>query len=137
MTTMEEKLQTLAKAIGVNGAKTMHLCGEYWLILPERLTCWHKNLSFSPYNKMDDYRHILSELRCVVNHSLSENGDDYILTTNLAVKSVSDCDVYFSYNAIESGQDFVGTLRSATLDLLVEVLTAYANTADTAQSTKP
>jgi hypothetical protein len=137
MMTMEEKLQVLAKAVGVTNAKTMHLLGDYWLILPERLTCWHKNLSFNPYNKLDDYRHILSELRCVVNHSLSENGDDYILTTNLAVKSVSDCDVYFSYNAIESGQDFVGTLRGSVLDLLVEVLTASANTAGTVQSTKP
>ena len=137
MMTMGEKLQTLAKAIGVNGAKTMHLCGEYWLILPERLTGEHRNLSFCPYTKADDYRHVLEELRCATNYSLTDESDEYILTTNLMVRAISHCEVYYCETKIRDGEDFIKTVRGATLDLLVEVLTTSANTADTVQSTKP
>jgi hypothetical protein len=137
MMTMEEKLQTLAKAVGVNGAKTMHFLGECWLIMTEPLTSEHRTLSFSPYTMEQDYSYLLKELRCATNYSLTDELNEYILTTNLIVRAISHCEVYYCETRVLDSQDFVKTVRGATLDLLVEVLTTSANTTDAVQSTEP
>ena len=60
MMTMEEKLQTLAKAIGVNGAKYVCYNGVDYLILPEPLCKDSKSLCFNPYVSEPNYSILLS-----------------------------------------------------------------------------
>ena len=138
MMTMEEKLQTLAKAIGVNGAKYVSYDGDEYLLLPEPLMKPPlPSLIFNPYIDANEANFIMEELGCSLNYDINDYSELSAVCINMAVHSISLADVFFKTVVVRECDDFVSVLRKGTLDLLVEVLTAYANTVDTAQSTKP
>jgi hypothetical protein len=137
MMTMEEKLQTLAKAVGVNGAKYVTYCGDDYLLLPEPLPIKLPSLRFNPYIDANEANFIMEELGCSLNYDLNDYSELSTVCINMAVHSTSLSDVFFKTVVVRECDDFVSVLRKGTLDLLVEVLTTSANTVDTVQSTKP
>ena len=136
--TMEEKLQTLAKAIGVNGAKyRANASGEY-LLLPEPLPVFGlPTLRFNPYTDTSDFDFIIKEIGCCLDYGIHYEDSGWNVCINMAIHSISASDVFFKTVVTPTDEAFITILRKGALDLLVEVLTTSANTADTTQSTKP
>lgn len=138
MMTMEEKLQVLAKAIGVNGAKYVCYRGDEYVLLPEPLMKPPlPSLIFNPYIDVNEFNFILEELGCNLNYDLSNYCELSKVCINMSVQSISSSEVFFSTVLVPADEDFIAVLRKGTLDLLVEVLTASANVTTTIQSTKP
>jgi hypothetical protein len=137
MMTMEEKLQTLAKAVGVNGAKyRTNASGEY-LLLPEPLPMFGlPTLRFNPYTDTSDFDFIIKETECHLDYGVRYEYSGWNVFINLAIHSISTSDVFFKTVVTPADEGFIAVLRKETLDLLVEVLTASANTADTTRSIK-
>lgn len=138
MMTMEEKLQTLAKAVGVNGAKSVSFFdGQQYLLLKDYLSSFSNSLLFNPYYRAEDFDYIVKELGCNLSYELAMEVGVYTVNISTTVRTISKGFVYFKTTTMCGRDNFFELLRQNTLDLLVEVLTASANTADTVQSTNP
>ena len=137
MMTMEEKLQTLAKAVGVNGAKYLCYNGSEYLLLPEALCKDSKGVCFNPYISDVNYRYIIKYFDCFI-VSFTESRAGYsVVYSKLWVRGINP-QVHISGNIrIDREADDAAKRRELVMDLLVEVLITSANTADTVQSTKP
>ena len=135
--TMEEKLQVLAKAVGVSGAKYLCYNGSEYLLLPEALCKDSKGVCFNPYISKANYRYMLKCFDCLIT-SFTESRVGYsILYSKLWVRGINP-QIHISGNIrIDREDDDDAKRRELVMDLLVEVLTTSANTADTVQSTKP
>jgi hypothetical protein len=137
MMTMEEKLQVLAKAIGVNGAKYVCYNGVDYLLLPEPLCKDSKSPCFNPYISDVNYRYIIKYFDCFIFSFTEFRAGHSLVYSKLWVRGINP-QVHASGNIrVNRKAEDAARRRELSMDLLVEVLTTSTNTAATVQSTKP